>query len=221
MEKNGPFQERTLFLIGLTFLGGYLNAYTYTVRGGSFVSFQTGNLVRLGMSTAWGAWTDAVAVAAPILFCLVGICLSEFFRMHSKAADWRQSALLLEALVLLAVGFLPQSADKAVVYALGIFSGFHLCLYRTWEGMGHNTTIGTGNLRNLGTVLCKALSAQGEAWGRFVRYLLLFLSFPVGAGMGARVSEAFGRYGVWPLSVLLFIWSFWNWSAEKDRKRKQ
>ena len=44
---NGSTRLETAVL--LTLCGGYLDAYTYFVRGGVFANAQTGNIIKLGI----------------------------------------------------------------------------------------------------------------------------------------------------------------------------
>ena len=51
---NGRLRISEMLLTGilLTAVGGFLDAYTYLVRGGVFANGQTGNLVLLGIRLA-------------------------------------------------------------------------------------------------------------------------------------------------------------------------
>lgn len=51
-KRYKTISESTAFMVMLTLLSGYLNAYTYATRGGSFANMHTGNMSKLGISLA-------------------------------------------------------------------------------------------------------------------------------------------------------------------------
>jgi len=121
-------------------------------RGGVFANNRTGNMSKLGIMLAMGNWEAAIQCFIPILACILGASSSEFVRYSfSKRFDWRRISLLMEALALLSIAFVPENtADTAVTTGLSFIAGFQLCLFRSCEYGAHNTTICTGNLRSVG-----------------------------------------------------------------------
>ena len=49
-KRYKTISESTAFMVMLTLLSGYLNAYTYATRGGIFANMHTGNMSKLGIS---------------------------------------------------------------------------------------------------------------------------------------------------------------------------
>ena len=43
-KRYKTISESTAFMVMLTLLSGYLNAYTYATRGGIFANMHTGNM---------------------------------------------------------------------------------------------------------------------------------------------------------------------------------
>ena len=61
-------EDSLAFVRSITFIGGFLNSYSYFTRGGAFTTFHTGNLVRTGLSIVerdpiafWNSFTPIVA----------------------------------------------------------------------------------------------------------------------------------------------------------------
>ena len=219
--KQVPFFEKAQFLIGITLLGGYVNTYAFIARGGNMVSFHTGNQIRCGMSLAYGNLSDFIFYLMPILMCFAGVCLSEILKWAFKKSDWRLNTMLLEAVTLLIVGLLPTSMNVVASYSLSVLAGTHFCVFRSWEGSAHNSTIGTGNLRNLAQLFCKAVTGGSAAKAKFFRYFCVFMSFPTGAFLGTWITERIGNYGIWPLSALMFVWSMIYYVQTKRAKAAQ
>ena len=211
MDKK-TYAEGTWFLTGITFLGGYLDAYTYLTRGGVFANNHTANMANLGIRAAQGDWRGAMACLIPMLACVLGAAAIGALKNRPKrrllSGDWRQDALLLELLALIAAGFIrPGASDFAVNAGFSFLTGYQLCLFRSWEGSAHNTTICTGNLRSLGQYLYEAAEGRGPgAWAKPLRYAFLVFSFAAGAGTGAWICSAAGQRATWAACPLLALW---------------
>lgn len=66
-KRYKTISESTAFMVMLTLLSGYLNAYTYATRGGIFANMHTGNMSKLGISLAGGNFAGSWQYLAPIL----------------------------------------------------------------------------------------------------------------------------------------------------------
>lgn len=76
-QQNYPAWERPAFLIAITMIGGYMNAYTYMTRDGILANMHTANMSHLGISLALGDWAGAL-----LYFCL---CLPVFQGPYSAS----------------------------------------------------------------------------------------------------------------------------------------
>ena len=79
-KRYKTISESTAFMVMLTLLSGYLNAYTYATRGGIFANMHTGNMSKLGISLAGGNFAGSWQYLAPILAALLGVMFSELVR---------------------------------------------------------------------------------------------------------------------------------------------
>ena len=73
MAKPKQMSENFILGIILAAVGGYLDAYTYLVRGGVFANAQTGNIVLLGINLAEGSYLNALQYLFPIAAFSVGV----------------------------------------------------------------------------------------------------------------------------------------------------
>lgn len=199
-NSSTPLIECVPFLAGVTFLGGYLDAYTYLTRGGVFANNHTANMAKLGITAAQGDFAGAMACLVPILGCVLGAFASELVRVCFPGHhDWRKRALILELLALLLVGFIPAAVPDAVVNTtLSFVTGFQLCLFRSCQWGAHNTTICTGNLRAVGQFLFGAIHQRTrDAVSRLVFYTCLVFSFVVGSAVGVPICGLLGGLASW------------------------
>lgn len=216
-----PPWERPAFLILITLIGGYMNAYTYITRNEILANMHTANMSHFGISLALGRWETALTYFLPILACILGAAFSELMKKiitsSSLSGDWRKAALLLEALALFAAGLMPPSFnDILVTVYISFFMGYQLCLFRKCLGVAHNTTICTGNLRNVGQVLYQALSSRCSSdWMKVLTFASLTFSFAIGAIPGTLLSLLLGTKAVWLCSLLLLAQAWYMRQYEK------
>lgn len=151
-----PEKPSQSILVGclLAASGGLQDAYTYNVRDQVFANAQTGNMVLVGQSLALGQWAVAVEHLIPVLAFAGGVFAAEVVhnRFHSRnlAFHWRQAVVLLEAVILCLVAFLPLQ----LLLANG--SG-ELCVrHARWRA--------SGRLRAMPTPPPCALATSAAAW---------------------------------------------------------
>lgn len=70
--------ERLRTFILLITVGGFLGAYTFTVKGGVFCNAQTANFVMLAVQLGKMNWARALYYLIPITAYLLGAVISEF-----------------------------------------------------------------------------------------------------------------------------------------------
>lgn len=155
-KRYKTISESTAFMVMLTLLSGYLNAYTYATRGGIFANMHTGNMSKLGISLAGGNFAGCWQYLAPILAALLGVMFSELVRHRFSGiafGSWQKNMLAFEILVLVGAAFI---ASAGMICSSPVSSPLvteaQLSVFGKWEGKGHSTTICTGNLRQSGSV---------------------------------------------------------------------
>lgn len=218
-EKLPPW-ERPLFLMIITFVGGYMNGYTYITRHHKLSNMHTANMSKLGINIALGQWNEALGYFIPIIACILGACFSELIKSiiikNKCRGDWRKLALILESIALLCIGILPSSfPDVIVTNLVSFFMGYQLCLFKECLGIGFNTTICTGNIRNVGQLLYNALDEKNkDSFYKLITFTFLTFSFAIGAIPGTLVSIILNTKAVWVCSFILLIQSYWIYNYE-------
>ena len=215
IKQKIPPWERPLFLMIVTFVGGYMNGYTYITRHNILANMHTANMSKLGINIAIGNWYEALRYFIPIVACILGVLFSELIKSmlikHKYIGDWRKVALVIEALALFFIGLIPTSCPDIIVTNLvSFFMGYQLCLFKECLGIGFNTTICTGNIRNVGQLLYSALDKKSKySIEKLSTFTILTISFAVGAIPGTLISLAISTKAVWICSFILLIQSFW------------
>ena len=187
--------------------GGFMDAYTYIARGKVFANAQTGNLVLLGVRAFEGN-VQALHYLVPVIAFVLGVLITEVIRTHRhgfKHMHWRQAVLLVEAAVLVASAFAPQSCNDLVNAGVSFACAMQVDSFRNFEGNPYATTMCTGNLRS-GTekVYIWFHKRDKAALRAGLGYFAVIFSFVAGAGIGALMTEAFMEVtALFPAGMLL------------------
>lgn len=226
MRLRAGKQVSETFWLGalLAVAGGFLDAYTYLVRGGVFANAQTGNMVLMGLRLAEGEWAAAARYLVPILAFALGVLAAEAVRtrfLRHPAVHWRQLTVLAELVVLAGVAFLPRTLDTAANVAVAFVCALQVESFRKVNGNAFATTMCTGNLRSGTECLFRFLHTRERKDGaRCLQYYGIILFFIAGAAAGVPLSARFGaRAALFGSGVLLsaFLLMFIR-SGDADRE---
>lgn len=194
----------------LAIVGGFLDAYTYILRGGVFANAQTGNIVLLGLSIAEGKGWEAITYSFPIIAFAVGVMIAEYIRNTFKKrphVHWRQVIIALEFFILLTVAFLPMGKWNTFVNILISFiCSMQVEGFRKINGNAVATTMCTGNLRSGTELLFQYIQTKEKILKqRCVQYYGIILFFIVGAVAGTYFSKLLAEAAVLLCCFLLAI----------------
>ena len=210
-----PPYKRPIFLMITTFVGGYMNGYTYITRNEILANMHTANMSKLWINIALGNYMEALHYFIPIIACILGAAFSALVQSiitkTKYKGEWRILALLLEATALFLIGLIPNSfPDILVTNLVSFLMGYQLCLFRDCLGIPFNTTICTGNIRNVGQLLFNALNEKSlKAMETLIYFTALTFSFAIGAIPGTLISLILNTKAVWICSIILFIQAAW------------
>lgn len=206
-------EESLFFIMLLTTVGGFINAYSLMTRG-EFTSMHTRNMCSLGLGIAEGSWETIISVLIPISGCILGSFVAQICKTAKPSVaveDWQRVSILLELIALLLIGSLSfHISDRLVNWFLSFVTTFQLSNFRKCEGEVLNTTICTGNLRTLGQFCADAVLKRNRVSIRkAARYACLVFSFPVGIILGIFFTNQFNHYAIWIGSFALFYGYLW------------
>lgn len=196
----------------LAIIGGFLDAYTFISRGGVFANAETGNMVLLALGITNGNYKNALMAAIQILFFVIGVLVTEGIRdFSSRRYNGYDKAekliLIIEAIVLFIIGFVPKSVpDIFVTSTIAFVSSVQISSFRRLVDSPYSTTMCTGNLRTASQSAYLALVKKDtEASTRTIRYSLIILAFLIGAAIGGGLTFFIGVKSIWLCSLLLVL----------------
>ena len=210
MKNNVKFEERYFFMWLLTFIGGYSNGYSYFTRDGAFVSFQTGNIAKVGLSAVTLDSSMFFSGIVPICGALLGAVLGQIIKANlskRSARFWQKAALVIELLAFFVAGWIPASNfSTGIVFFLAATTMFQLSNFRSLEGSVHNTTIETGNLRTFGQHFGDFLLKRDlPAFTKAIRYFAVFAAFPIGVAVGGWITRFAEIRSIWLCCLILLF----------------
>ena len=152
-EKKNELQMSEAFLtsIFLAVSGGFQDAYTYNTREEVFSNAQTGNVVLMSQNFMVGRWMDGLRYLFPLLAFAFGVFFAECIQgrfKYAKRLHWRQGILLLEIVILFAVGFIPQEYNMAATVLVSFACAMQVQTFRKVNGYSYASTMCIGNLRS-------------------------------------------------------------------------
>ena len=231
MQTSQATKQRSeSFYVGalLALVGGFLDAYTYLSRDGVFANAQTGNMVLLGIRLSEGRFLDALHYVFPILAFAAGVLLAEWIQSaykQSHSFHWRQLVLMLELVLLVAIGFVPDGAlNPYVNIAVSFVCAMQVESFRTMHNLSYASTMCTGNLRSGTELLFHYIkSRERRSLINSVKYYGIIVIFILGAAIGMLSTNAFAERAIWIPSILvLFVLVLLNHSStEKPHAKRE
>lgn len=218
LEPLTPFPGSLALASSLAAVAGCLDALSLDRLTGTFVAFQSGNTVLVGLEVGQGHFARAWPPLAAVLTYIVGSALTPFvIRSGNGVRDarrrllgWATALLALDAAIVL-IGFGPGSeTPSGVLRYLGIVAAtlamaFQTPVVRTVQRVPVSTTFSSGMLVRLGQSLADLVHRGARARERPVARILGITNagFLGGAILGGVLIEAWGNIAILVPTVAL------------------
>lgn len=191
--------------------GGFLGAFTYSLRGGVFCNAQTANVVLFSMALGNGNWSTALYYLIPISAYILGAVISELLPNRVKRLHflrWDTLLVGLELIVVLLLGFVPDSWPFQISQvSINFICSMQYNTFRQAEHIPMSTTFCTNHVRQVGVLLTRGLRHREDASirRRFRVHVLMLCSFAAGAVVSTVACRLFGGRAIWGAGILLLI----------------
>ena len=132
----------------LSLVGGFLDAYSYLLKGKVFANAQTGNLVLLFISVANRELHKSLKYVIPIVTFALGIFISEFLKNTQYIKNYTRmtGVLLFEVAVLAAIGLTGTYFQHDFVNSvISFIAALQVANFDKVDGNPIATTMITGN----------------------------------------------------------------------------
>lgn len=179
--KISDLEKRKFFpAIFMIFIAGGLDAYSYILRGGVFLTMQTGNLVQIGIRIARGEFYSTLYFLAPIFSFVLGIAIATFVykKKHGVKITAALAAIAYIVGILLPLGGVPDMlANGAIAFGAAV----HLQIIKSINSFPIATTMCTGNMRSLAECIGERISTKDKKYSLGILiYSSLIISFTLG-----------------------------------------
>lgn len=189
--------------------GGFMDAYSFLYRGKVFANAQTGNMLLFGIHLSQHNFAGAFMYLCPVLTFTLGIILSDLIRHKERTQDrlhWRQFAVLLEAVVLIAVAFISTSFNLLANSLTSFACGLQVESFRKIHRNGIATTMCIGNLRSGTQNLCDYFFYKDKTYIKNAMiYYGIIVFFVLGAVISSVIIPYFGGKSILVCSALLSV----------------
>ncbi|MGT2907602.1 YoaK family protein [Streptococcus dentiloxodontae] len=184
MTKDYRNFEGLRVAILLTFISGFIDAYTFITQGGRFASMQTGNLLYMMIKFADGHFKEAFSFLIPIIFFILGQSFYYFFRkwVILKNFRWHKlSTYALFVLLLIIAIFSPLLPSIFTIAGLAFFASIQLSTFKRVRGYAYTNTMMTGNIKNASYLLLKGNVEKNEQIKKQALYIIAaIIAFMIG-----------------------------------------
>lgn len=201
MTTKRQMSETYVVAAILASAGGFLDAYSYLVRGHVFANAQTGNIVLLGMRFFDRDWLGCAKYLMPIVMFVAGVLLADRLRIKLKNSSlhWRQHIILIEAAVLAAVTYIPVGGRYDIVAntLISFVCSLQVESFRKVHSISFATTMCTGNLRTATELISLYLTDKDdEHLSAALKLYGIIAFFILGVIIGTLICSALGRSGL-------------------------
>ncbi len=213
MKTNDKYLlcEQNWVFYTLILVSGFWGAFTYLLRGNVFCNAQTGNVVLLGLAIGSGEWRQVIYYVIPISAYLAGAFISELLPnpiKHSLMIRWDTLLIGIEAVVVVLLGFIPDSYPVQISQvAINFIASMQFATFRQAQGTPMATTFATNHIRQIGIGLAKELHHRGSADKshrlKLKKHSLMLLFFLLGAVIGTMCCHLFGGRAIWITAIPL------------------
>lgn len=203
--------EKWWIFVLLMFVSGFYGAFTYSIRGGVFCNAQTANFVLFAMAIGNGNIAKALYFLIPMSAYLLGAIVSEGVALKIKKYNfvrWDTLLVFIEIVVVVSLGFLPESAPFQISQVLINFvCSMQYNTFRQTEKVPMATTFCTNHVRQVGISIVKCIRHQGDALylKKMARHLAMISVFVVGAVLSTVLCKVFLGKAIWFAVIPLII----------------
>ena len=177
-------------------VGGFLEAFTFYLHGGVFCNAQTGNVVMLIIECVEGEFLSGLRYLYSIIAYICGIVLSTVVPRRFKNINWALVVSALEAVVLVALAFIPENASDWYTYvSVAFICSVQYNTFTNLRGVPLATTFCTNNIRQTVIHFVNGVSQKSrEEYKKSAVYLFIIVCFAAGAAIGLVSAKAMGNW---------------------------
>lgn len=186
--KEEKLYDNIVIGVCLSLVGGFLDAYSYLLKGRVFANAQTGNVVLLFISAANRELYKSHKYIIPIVTFAFGIFISEFLKNKHYAKNYTRmiTVLIFEVLVIAAIGLTGSYFRHDIINSvISFIAALQVANFDKVDGNPIATTMITGNLKSSMINFAKYWTTKDIKYlHSSFKYFLIIASFGIGVSIG-------------------------------------
>lgn len=206
----------------LTFISGYLNAFTFVTQGGRFAGVQSGNLISLAFHVAQGNFSQAIHFFVPIIFFALGQCITYLAKRYalSHHLPWHfGSSIIMLILIVVTIIVTPFLPPFFTIAFLAIVASIQVETFRKLRGASYANVMMTGNVKNAAYLLCKGVIEKDKELRRTAYHIMVTIAaFLVGVFLSTLLSFALHDIALIGILLPLLYVNVQLWNEKRSRK---
>ena len=201
--------ERLRFAALLTFVSGFLDAYTFTTHNQRFAGLQTGNLINMMVHLADGHVFLSLTYLVPVLFFALGQSVNVFLEplVRQKGYHWHfvSSCLITIGVAIVAV-YSPFVGHNATISGLSFCAAMQLDTFKRVSGQAYANIMMIGNIKRISQQLTTGfLQKDRKAISKGLHIAWVLLTFCLGAFAAALLTQIIGEYALYTVLIPLLM----------------
>ena len=191
----------------LTFCAGYVDAYTFIVRGNTLVAGQTGNVVFLSVGLIQDNVSDASTKVMTLLSFMMGVFLLTVYKEKLRVVKKPILSLFPLAILSLIIGFIPLSVDNLfIVPPLAFCMGLVTTAFGEVSGIAYNNAFMTGNIKRTMLAFGEYFRTKHTAFlMEGLIFVSLLVSFILGVVFSAYLTIIFNEKTILGVPIMMSI----------------
>lgn len=209
IKNDIEITEKLGFGMMLAAVGGFMDVYTYIVRGNVFATGQTGNFVLVAVRLAEKDYTGMLHAIVPIMAFWAGIFAAwQLFHSLSKGKPlvWKRGILAASIIILFITGLIPSSYPHIIADTLVAFAAaMQYCAFRKFgTDEGYATIFCSGNMRSCADNYYKGIVKKDKkSLKKALCYSCILIAFFTGAMAGALGAGILQERAIWIAGLVL------------------
>lgn len=208
----------------LTFISGYLNAFTFITQHGIFAGVQSGNVIMWSYHLAQGHWKNVLDFTIPIIFFMLGQCLTYLARgwLNKYDISWHFAAsLMMLTFAVLTAVLIPILPTYVIMASVALTASIQVETFSKLRGAPYANVMMTGNVKNAAMLTFKGFMEKNKDLQKQGRNIFIIMAgFALGVATSTILSNHLGNHAlgfvILPmLYVTTKLWEEKKWEAKK------
>ena len=207
----------------LTFCAGYVDAYTFIVRGNTLVAGQTGNVVFLSVGIVQRNLADAEIKILTLLSFMLGVFLLTIYKEKLRIVKKPIFSLIPLAILSLIIGFVPLTVDNIfIVPPLAFCMGLVTTAFGEVSGIAYNNAFMTGNIKRTMLAFGDYIRTKHRPFLREgIIFVTLLASFVLGAVVSAYLTIFYEEKTILGIPLMMCVFDLRMIVAKRQEKTKE